>query len=92
MENQMAIIINLHNLDLADLFVSVLDMNLAGTPVTFNQRINEDVTVQIPVQEDGSGRGNIQWNAQRTDDPEQTALRTVEVTEGATVDVTTHFE
>jgi hypothetical protein len=91
MEDQMAIVVNLHNLDLADLFVSALDLNLAGTPVTFNQRVNEGVTVQISVQEDGSGRGNIQWNAQRTDDPEQTAQRTVEVSEGATVDVTTHF-
>ena len=87
----MAIVINLHNFDLADLFVSVLDLNQAGTPVTFNARINEGLTAQMAVQEDGSGRGMIQWNAQRTDDPE-TAQRTVEVTEGTTVDVTTHFE
>ena len=55
----MAIVINLHNFDLADLFVSVLDLNQAGTPVTFNARINEGLTAQMAVQEDGNGRGMI---------------------------------
>ena len=87
----MAITLNLHNSDLADLFVSVIDLNLGGAPVTFNQRMNEGVTVQIAVQEDGQGQGRIQWNAQRADDPETTAERTVDVGQNSTVDVTTHF-
>lgn len=87
----MAIVVNLHNSDLADLFVSVLDLNLMGTPEVFNARINEGLTFSLAVQEDGAGQGNIQWNAQRTDAPDQTAQRTVEVSNAATVDVTTHF-
>ena len=88
----MGIVIGLHNDDLADLFVTVADLNLAGTPVVLQaQRINEDQTVQISVQEDGDGNGNIQWSTQRTDDQSQTGQRTVEVTNGDTIDVTTHF-
>jgi hypothetical protein len=88
----MAIFISLHNSDLADLFLSVADLNLAGSPlVVQNLRVNEDGTVQLSIQEDGQGNGKIQWIAQRTDDASQTAERTVDVTNGATIDVTTHF-
>ncbi|TIX97437.1 MAG: hypothetical protein E5V17_01460, partial [Mesorhizobium sp.] len=75
----MAITLNLHNSDLADLFVSVIDLNLGGAQMTFSQRMNEGVTMQIAVQEDGRGQGRIRWNAQRADDPEATAERTVDV-------------
>ena len=88
----MAIMISIHNSDLADLFVTVLDLNLSGTPIIVqNQPLNEDQTLQAAVQENGEGNGNIQWNVQRADDPSQTAQRTVEVTNADTVDVTTHF-
>lgn len=86
----MAIVIGLHNADLCDLFVTVVDMNLAGSPVTLqSQRINENDTFQIGVQEDGSGNGSIQWTAQRTDNPSQTAQQTVQVTSGLVIDVST---
>jgi len=86
----MAIAIGLHNSDLGDLFVSVVDLNRAGKPVVVqSQRINENDTLQIAVQEDGSGNGSIQWTAQRTDDESQTAQNTVNVTAGLIIDVTT---
>jgi len=86
----MAIVVGLHNSDFGDLFVTVADMNLAGGPIVLqNQRINENDTFQIAVQEDGSGNGSIQWTAQRTDNPSQTAQNTVQVSSGLTIDVTT---
>ena len=66
----MGIVIGLHNDDLADLFVTVADLNLAGTPVVLQaQRINEDQTVQLSVQDDGDGNGNIQARACSGDHP-----------------------
>jgi hypothetical protein len=88
----MAIAVGIHNFDLTDLIVSVLDLNLGGASVLNNQRINEGDTVPIAVQEDGNGRGNIQWTVQRIDDPDRPAQRTVEVTDGMNVDVTANFE
>jgi len=88
----MSIAVVIKNTDVADLFVTVRDMNLFGTPAILEgRRINEGESVGILVQEDGSGSGSIQWDVQRTDDSSLTAQRTVEVTDGKTVDVTTHF-
>jgi hypothetical protein len=92
MEDKLAIFVTIHNSDIRDLFVTVLDLNLPGTPAVLqNQRFNQDQSTQIPVQEDGSGNGNIQWTAQSVDDPSVTAQRTVAATNNTTVDVTTHF-
>jgi hypothetical protein len=84
------ITIGLNNSDLGDLFVSVVDLNQAGSPTVLqNQRINEGSNVQISVQEDGSGNGSIQWTAQRTDDESKTAQQTVQVSSGLQIDVST---
>jgi hypothetical protein len=86
----MAIVIGLHNSDMGDLFVSVVDLNQAGSPTILeNQRIDEGSSVQIAVQEDGSGNGSIQWTAQRTDDESQTAQQTAQVSSGLQIDVST---
>lgn len=88
----MTINITLDNADHGDLFVSVIDLNLAGTPTILNnQRINESESLALGVQEDGDGNGSITWSAQRTDDAARTARRTVSVSSGDTVDVTTQF-
>ena len=84
------IVIGLNNSDLGDLFVSVVDLNQAGSPTVLqNQRINEGSNVQVAVQEDGSGNGSIQWTAQRTDDELKTAQQTVQVSSGLQIDVST---
>jgi hypothetical protein len=86
----MAIVIGLNNSDLGDLFVSVVDLNQAGSPTILDsQRINEGSSLQIAVQEDGSGNGSIQWTAQRTDDESKTAQQTVQVSSGLQIDVST---
>ena len=88
----MTINITLDNTDQGDLFVSVVDLNLAGTPTILNnQRINEGESWALGVQEDGDGNGSITWSAQRTDDAARTARHTVSVGSGDTVDVTTQF-
>jgi hypothetical protein len=90
MEERSVIVIGLNNSDLGDLFVSVVDLNQAGSPTILqNQRINENNSVQVAVQEDGSGNGSIQWTAQRTDDESKTAQQTVQVSSGLQIDVST---
>jgi hypothetical protein len=90
MEAEMTIVIGLHNSDLGDLFVSVVDLNQAGSPTVLqNQRINENDSFQVAVQEDGSGNGSIQWTVQRADDASQTAQQTVQVSSGLQIDVST---
>ena len=84
--------ITLENDDQEDVFVSVTDLNLAGSPVILKkQRLDSGDSLPISVQEDGRGSGRIIWEAQRADDASQTARRTVTVEAGDTVDVTTQF-
>ena len=88
----MAITITLENTDHGDLFVSVTDLNVAGTPVIrTDQRINEGDSFALDVQEDGHSEGSITWSARRCDDASKTAKRTVSVSSGDTVEVTTQF-
>jgi hypothetical protein len=92
MEASMAVIATLRNTDLADLFVTVNDLNLAGSPAILdNARINESQSIQIAVQESGSGTGNVKWIAQRVDGGSDPAERTVEVSAADEIDVTTFF-
>jgi hypothetical protein len=90
----MSIVVTVHNSDLADLFVTINDLNQAGSPaIVQSQRLNEDDIFQIAVQEgDDGSTGDIQWTVVRVDDPTATAQRTVEVSAADSVDVTTHFE
>lgn len=90
----MSIVVTVHNSDLADLFVTINDLNQDGSPaIVQNQRLNEDDIFQVAVQEGDDGTtGNIQWTVVRIDDQKTTATRTVEVSAADTIDVTTHFE
>jgi hypothetical protein len=86
------ITINVANEDQGDLFVSVTDLNRAGSPVVVNQvRINEGDSLAVEVQEDGHGNGKMTWSALRVEFPEKTGQRTVTVRSGDTVEVTTFF-
>jgi hypothetical protein len=88
----MAINIALNNTDMGDLFVSVLDLNIAGTPAVINnQRINEDQSLLVSVQEDGTGDGRIIWSAVRCDDATKTAQHSTSVSNDDNVDITTQF-
>ena len=54
------ITVNLENDDQNDLFVSVTDLNRAGSPVVLNQvRINQGESLAVEIQEDGHGSGKI---------------------------------
>jgi protein involved in polysaccharide export with SLBB domain len=80
------ITINLENADQNDLFVSVTDLNQAGSLVVLNQvRLNQGDTLSVEIQEDGHGSGKVTWAAQRVDDARKTAHRTVMVDAGGTV-------
>jgi hypothetical protein len=82
----------LENTDQGDLFVSVTDLNVAGVPtILTDQRINESESFPLGVQEDGNDNGSITWRARRCDDDAKTAQRTVSVSTGDTVEVTTQF-
>jgi hypothetical protein len=86
------ITVNLENDDQNDLSVSVTDLNRAGLPVVLNQaRINQGESLAVEIQEDGHGSGKIEWAAQRVDHPTKTVHRTVTVSSGDTVEVTTFF-
>jgi hypothetical protein len=86
------ITVNLENDDQNDLFVSVTDLNRAGSPVVLNQvRINQAESLAVEIQEDGHGSGKIAWAAQRVDHPTKTVHRTVTVGAGDAVEVTTLF-
>lgn len=86
------ITVSIENSDQGDLFVSVTDLNRAGSPVIVNKaRVNAGESIQVDIQEDGHDSGKILWKAQRTDKPSQTAHRTVAPNAGDTVEVTTQF-
>jgi hypothetical protein len=84
--------VNLENDDQNDLFVSATDLNWAESPVVLNQvRINQAESLAVEIQDDGHGSGKVAWAAQQVDHPTQTVHRTVTVSSGDTVEVTTFF-
>jgi hypothetical protein len=86
------ITVNFENDDQNDLFVSVTDLNRAGSPVVLNQvRINQGESLAVEIQEDGHGNGKVTWAAQQVDEPTRTVHRTVTVSSGDTVEVTSFF-
>jgi hypothetical protein len=86
------ITVNVDNEDQGDLFVSITDRNQPASPLVLNQvRINQAESRAVEIQEDGHGSGKITWAAQRVDHPGRTVHRTVTVSSGDTVEVTTFF-
>ena len=70
--------ITVHNADIVDLFVLVVDNNQPGTPTVFNQRLNRDASsAPFSVQEDGNGKCFITWTAIDTGDPTHTRTTSV---------------
>lgn len=87
------ITITLENQDQFDLFVSVTDLNQAGSPaVVDKKRLNVGASMLVDVQEDSHDSGRIIWNAQRVDKPSKAAQRKASPSSGDTVEVTTQFE
>ena len=83
--------INLENDDRNDLFVNVTDLNRAGSPLVLNHvRINQRESLAVEIQ-DSHGSGHIEWAAQQVDQATRTVHRTVTVSSGDTVEVTTFF-
>lgn len=65
--------ITVHNADIVDLFVLVVDNNQPGAPTVFNQRVNQDASsAPFSVQEDGNGKCFITWTATDVSDPGHT--------------------
>jgi hypothetical protein len=86
------ITVSIENDDQGDLFVSITDLNQAGSPLVVDKkRLNLGESMPVEVQEDGDESAKITWMAQRTDKPAQTARRTVTPGAGDTVEVTTQF-
>ena len=84
--------VQLHNADIGDLFVTVQDLNTQNQDTVFNSRLNKNDVKDIDIQEDGNGKGSVQWNATRADDPQKTANRTeYDLDNLASVDITTSF-
>lgn len=81
--------VTLHNSDVDDIFLSVVDLNQPGEPQVLPvTRLNRDKKINIQVQEDGDDHVRYRWAAQRTDDETKTAEH--ESTE-TSQDVTTFF-
>lgn len=79
------------NTDLGDLFVTVRDLNAAGSPVIFkDERVNEDDNYSFEAEADGGGDGKIDWEVRRTDNPNKSGTKSnVTFTDGETIDVYT---
>ncbi len=87
----MAIVINVHNIDVGDLFLTIFDLNVAGAATVDGLRMHESDIIQVAVQEGENERGNIRWSVERADDSSLTAERMLEVAANTQVDVTTNF-
>ena len=86
------ITITVENADHGDLFVSITDLNQAGSPVIVDKkRIKPGESMPVDIQDDEHDLGKILWKAQRTDNPSKTAQRTVTPSAGDTVEMTTQF-
>ena len=62
--------VNVNNNDTADIFVSMVDNNTQPPAQVMNsQRLNaQSAAVQVSLQEDGNGSGNVTWTAVRCAD------------------------
>ncbi len=80
--------LTVHNDEMYDLFVDVLDLNTSPpNAILAGARINQDRSMQISAQEDGNGQANLQWTATRADDATIVKSDTVQTGINATVDV-----
>jgi len=71
-----------------DLFVTVIDLNLAvNTVVLDRKRINMGDGVPISLQEDSDGHGSISWTVNPADEPATVNTNTVTVNDGDVVKV-----
>jgi hypothetical protein len=71
-----------------DLFVTVVDLNLAVNAVVLNlKRINKGDGVPISLQEDGDGHGSISWTVNPADEPATVRSDNVTVNDGDVVKV-----
>jgi hypothetical protein len=63
--------INVNNNDSDDDFVTIVDNNTSPPSVVLNSlRLNKASNpVQVNIQEDGNGKGNVTWTAVRANDP-----------------------
>jgi hypothetical protein len=61
--------VTLQNNDLADLFVTVLDMNTPNpmTPPLWQGRLNQHDTHSVQAQTDSNGNSHLYWMAQQAD-------------------------
>jgi len=62
--------VTVKNDDVRDLFVTVVDANVAVDPVVLNgTRFNRGDARVIAIQEDGDGRGHVRWQVNIADEP-----------------------
>ncbi len=89
------IMINVHNSDIRDLFLSILDFNASPEPepppTVSGLRVNQGALVQVAIQENSRGDGSIRWVVQSADDATLTATRDVTPSSNSQIDVTTQF-
>ena len=80
--------IYVENRDTADLFVTIYDRNTASAdPIWNKQRLNDDETKSLTCEIDGDGEANLEWIAERTDDPTVKSSATEKVDENSTLEV-----
>jgi translation initiation factor IF-1 len=71
-----------------DLFVTVVDLNLAVNAVALDRRrINKGDGVPISLQEDSDGHGSISWTVNPADEPATVRSDNVTVNDGDVVKV-----
>jgi hypothetical protein len=71
-----------------DLFVTVIDLNLAVNAVALDRkRINKGEGASISLQEDGDGHGSISWTVNPADEPATIRSDNVTVNDGDVVKV-----
>ncbi len=77
-----------HNDDMFDLFVDLVDLNTA-TPnaVLSGARLNVDQSMPVAVQEDGGNQANVAWTATRADDASIVKSGTEQIGMNAIVDI-----
>jgi len=62
--------VTVQNDELQDLFVTVVDLNLAVNQVILNAvRLNHGQGSQIAIQDDSEGHGHVQWQTNLADAP-----------------------
>jgi hypothetical protein len=80
--------ITLNNADSVDMFVLTVDNQQPGSPVVFNQRLNQGQTSgPVQVQEDGSGKFSITTTGTDANDSSRFKVQGQTGTAGDQVDV-----